>query len=175
MPTVSQIYGESHRSRINNLERVRKHILRPLWWSTGLSRTRYLFVKIRRDFAFSLKTTGFVFLNGLKTVANLFTGSYFTLSNRNTISTNYNDSAFAFAQQMNELNPLDAQKVASVNCPSDNVKILERYIVDPKQRFQFFSSVSEPATESSVMPVAAENQARASITNYGSTGSRGAG
>ncbi|TAL66133.1 MAG: DEAD/DEAH box helicase, partial [Legionella sp.] len=108
LPTVSQVNGDSSAIRLKHLERVKDHILRPLWWTNNTSGFGYRLVKAGRDFVYAVQNFAFAVLNFFKRIANFFTNNYFTISQRNPVSSDFNDTAFQFSKDANELVPLDA-------------------------------------------------------------------
>lgn len=141
LPRCAQVNADSNQSQVKILERVKSHILRPLWWSTSLSNIGYAIVKLARDVAFGLRWFGFAILNGLKSVINLFKKNTFTISSRNPISEDYNNTAFDMAKTINDLTPFDAPKVVASECPIDAVTGFEAAI-SKRNGPQFFT----PAT-----------------------------
>ncbi|WED42851.1 DEAD/DEAH box helicase family protein [Legionella cardiaca] len=146
LPRCAQVSGDSNQSQVKVLERVKTHILRPLWWGTNMSNIGYAIVKMGRNAAFALRACGFALLNGLKAVLNLFTGGYFTISSRNPMSADYNDTAFDMAETINGLTPFDAPKVATTDCPTDVVIGFETSIATRRSP-QFFTPASTQEME----------------------------
>jgi hypothetical protein len=142
LPRCAQINGDSNQSQVKVLERVKPHILRPLWWSTNMSNLGYTIVKLGRNITFALTACGFAVLNTLKTVLNLLGGKYFTISTRNPTSEDYNDTAFDMAKKINKLTPFDASKVVAKDCLIDTVTEFEASIT-ARRSPQFFAPVTQ--------------------------------
>lgn len=134
LPECAQVSADANQSQVKVFERINAHILRPLWWGTNMSNLGYAIVKMGRNTAFALRALGFAILNAFKTVLNPA-----TVSIRNLVSEDYNDTAFDMAEKINELTPFDAPKVAATDCPSDVVSGLEASIA-ARRSPQFFAS-----------------------------------
>lgn len=141
LPRCAAVNGDSNQSQVKHLERVKTHILRPLWWSTNMSNVGYALVKTGRNVTLALRASGFAILNAFKTVLNFVRAGKFTISARNPISADYNETAFAMAKTINELTPFDAPKVAVKECLIDTVTGFENCIA-ARRSPQFFPPVA---------------------------------
>lgn len=140
LPRCAQVNGDSNQNQIKVLERVKAHILRPLWWGTNMSNLGYTIVKTGRDIAFAVRACGFSILNTLKTVLNLGSEK-FIISSRNPTSEDYNDTAFDMAGKINKLAPFDASKVVEKDCLIDTVTEFETSIT-ARRSPQFFAPLT---------------------------------
>ena len=121
------------------LERVKSHILRPLWWSTNVSQLSHAFIKGCRDVVHGVVAGWFAMVNGFKSALNWITGStYFTISVKHADSEDFNDTAFDFAAKVNELTPLDAKQVKEKECSIDVVTDVEHFVATRPARKGFF-------------------------------------
>jgi hypothetical protein len=125
-----KISADSHRSQIKILNRINTHILRPLWWSNNVTTIEYYLIKLGRDIAFGLKSFGFFLQNLVKSMINSVFGEYFTISSRNLISVDYNNTAFDFVKVMNDLEPLNSKSLSKNDCPEDVVEYLNSFFDD---------------------------------------------
>ena len=139
-----QISADANRPMAQILQRVKSHILRPLWWSTNVSNFNHSALKICRNIADGIVAGYFGVLNALKDEFNWISGSsYFKVTSKNADSEDYNNTAFDFAQEINELIPLDAEQVKEKNCEIDVVTILEDFVAKRPTRPGFFAGISD--------------------------------
>jgi hypothetical protein len=139
-----QISADANIQKTKILQRVKTHILRPLWWSTNVSNFSHSVIKTCRDITQGIVAGYFGALNGLKFVFNWITGStYFTISSKQPDSEDYNNTAFDFSQALNDLDPLDADQVKEQSCQIDVVRRLEDLVAKRPARPGFFAGVSE--------------------------------
>lgn len=141
---AGQINADSNRHIIKELERVNSHILRPLWWGTNVSDFYHSFIKTCRNL-FHLCVAGYFYiLNELKSMCNDITESeYFNISSKHPDSEDYSDTAFAFAREINKLEPLSKGQVQEKDCELDVVIQLEEFVTKCQSRPGFFRDVSE--------------------------------
>jgi hypothetical protein len=147
LPECSQINADANQSRAKVLERVKLHILRPLWWGTNMSNIGFATVKLGRDIAFGVASFGYLILNGFKLAANLVTNNYFIVSKRNPISKDYDDNAFTAAKEINNLSPFAAEHVARPECLPDVVTNVEHTIHKQPHSGFFATALKEQCDE----------------------------
>lgn len=136
---AGKVSADSNQHLVKELERVKSHILRPIWWGTNLSKVGHGFVKGCRDVVFGIVAGYYWGVNGGKKLLNWISGSdYFTISVKNQDSKDYNDTAFDFASAINELDPLEAKHVEVEACPTDVVVHMEDFIEKRRARHGFF-------------------------------------
>lgn len=142
------------------LQRVKSHILRPIWWSTNVSQITHGFIKGCRDLLHSLKSAWYSTFNGVKSAFNWMTNShYFKLAFQNPDSSDFNDTAFDFSRRVNMLAPLGSEHVKEKDCPVDVVTHMEDFVAKRPARPGFFggnlgtqTSVSEELNHHDSMP-----------------------
>lgn len=139
LSTAGEINAAANQHKVEVLQRVKTHILRPLWWSTNLSSAKHDFVKGCRDTAHALVTGWYGFINSMKQGLNwLMDSSYFIISERNRDSVDFNDTTFDFTQQMNALTPLEIGQARQAECPVDVVTHVEDFVAKRTARPGFF-------------------------------------
>ena len=139
-----QINAEANKHTINLLQRVKSHILNPLWWSTNVSHFSHRVIKTCRDIAQGLIARYYGAINALKSVLNEnIRSDYFKISSKHADSEDYNNTAFDFAEEVNDLSPLDAEQVKVKDCPIDVVTKLEDFVVHRSTRPGFFAGISD--------------------------------
>ena len=139
---AGEVSADSNHHMVKILQRVKAHILRPLWWSTNVSKLTHSFIKGCRDMGHSVTAGYFGMLNGIKSALNWISGStYFNVSAKNPDSHDYQETAHEFAEKINELDPLVAEQVKEAACPTDVVVHLEKYVEARASRAGFFGNL----------------------------------
>lgn len=140
----SKISADSNKHLIRVIERVKYHILRPLWWSVNVSKLSYAIIKAGSNLTYALKARVFEIWNGKKTIGNSIARSdLFNIIKRNNDTSNYNDTAFSYAKKINQLSPLTRQEVAMPDCPPDTLT----HIVKTLSGGPFFVPASSSAPD----------------------------
>ena len=134
-----KVSADANQHIVKALERVKTHILRPLWWGTNVSNLSYNFIKACRDLAHAFVAAWYGLVNGSKSTLNWMTGrTYFKISEKHPDSEDFNETAFDFSSTVNELEPLGAEQVTEKECPVDAVTHLEDFITRRPARPGFF-------------------------------------
>ncbi|MBL7480462.1 DEAD/DEAH box helicase family protein [Legionella bononiensis] len=153
-----EVSADSNKHIANILQRVKSHILRPIWWSTNVSQLTHGFIKGCRDLLQSMKSAWYSTVNGVKSALNWVTNShYFKLTSRNPDSSDFNDTAFDFSKRVNMLDPLATDHVKEKDCPVDVVTHMEDFVAKRPARPGFFggnlgTQVSVPEERKSPRP-----------------------
>jgi hypothetical protein len=141
------VSADANKHRVKVLQRVKSHILRPLWWSMNSTRWTHGFVKGCHNLAQKIIAGWYGLLNGFKSAFNrMFDREYFILSKKNPDSSDFNNTAFDFANTVNKLNPLDAGHVKKKDCPEDVVIHMEDFVDKRPAKPEFFESNSGKPT-----------------------------
>lgn len=139
-----QVSADAHQPITNLLQRVKSHILRPIWWGTNVSNFTHTLILGCRNMVQGFVALCFGALNSIKSFLNTAIDSdYFKISSKHVDSQDYNDTAFDFALEMNALEPLRAQQVKDKNCRLDVVKELEEFVAQRPPRTRFFGETRE--------------------------------
>ena len=141
---AGQISADSNKHVVAILQRVKSHILRPLWWSTNVSNFSHGFVKHSRDVVDGIISGYYGALNGVKSALNWICGrNVFTVSAKNSESEDFNNTAFDFALEINELEAMTPAQVEKTDCRMDVVKNLEEFIAQRPSRAGFFPASTD--------------------------------
>ncbi len=138
-----EISADSNSHFVKQLERVNTHILRPMWWGTNASNFGHAFIKFGRNIVHGIVDGYFAVLNGFKSLLNALGGYGFIISTKNPDSVDYNDTAFDFAHEINDLDPLNAEQVKEEKCHPDVVIKLEEFVNKRNTRPGFFRDARE--------------------------------
>jgi hypothetical protein len=150
LPAGGEVNADSNQHLVKTLERVKSHILRPLWWGTNVSQLTHSFIKGCRDFIHGAAAGWYGVVNGFKSVLNWATrSSYFNISTKHEDSKDFNDTSFDFADKVNKLDPFAAEQVKDKDCPVDAVTDLEHFVDSRPARKGFFGgSLGSPVSSS---------------------------
>lgn len=115
------VLAEENKADITFLTRIKKHILRPVWWTSSLSKWAFSFVETMKNLYFRLRDAVFVVLNKVKKLYAYLSGTMdrFEPSVKNETSTKFNKTTFEYMCDLNNLTPLSAVQVAMDECPKD--------------------------------------------------------
>ena len=137
LPKASSLSHENSKPTIKRLRRVQAHILRPLWWSSNISRASYLLLRYSRNVYFQAISAYFALINAIKRCGNQIMrivgfDYHFNISARNPHSEDYNETTFSYSRMINHLKPLEAEdvQVEKRHCPSDVVQSLEQFVTE---------------------------------------------
>ncbi|WP_298622423.1 DEAD/DEAH box helicase family protein [uncultured Legionella sp.] len=134
-----EISAESIKHITKVLQRVKSHILRPLWWSSNGSNLMHAFTKGCHDVTQAVVAAWYGAVNGVKSSLNWLTNSnYYIISHKNLDSEDFNETTFYFAEEINQLDPLTAKHVMDKECPVDVVTHLEEFVAKRPARAGFF-------------------------------------
>lgn len=152
LPHASGVSADSNEARIKQLERINNHILRPMWWGTNVSRISLAIIRFCRDVAYAIKSAWFAVVNACKAACNNWFGAHFTVSVRNPVSVDFNDTALDFAKCINEAPAFDAVRVAKEDCPEDTVCDLEKAIDSGSYRSGAFFQPKKAESADPILP-----------------------
>ena len=139
-----EINADSNEHIVKLLQRVKMHILRPLWWGTNVSNFSHWVIKSCRDMVNAIVAAYYGIVNIFKSVLNwIIRREYFNVSPKHADSEDYNNTAFDFAREVNDLDPLDAEEVKKKECKNDVVEDLEDFVAKRPARPGFFPGVNE--------------------------------
>lgn len=138
LPDSAAVQGEANQERIKRLQAINDNLLRPLWWSTNISKTSLAFVRFFQKVGEGFQQFG-------ASIAALFTGRSSTpLSSYTETSV---EEVFQFAQVMNDLAPMTEKEVLAPDCPQDKVCNLEANIARRHAGPGFFRKEQEAVRE----------------------------
>ena len=95
IPKVAEINAEAHKNQRETLERVKSHILSPLWWTNNTSHFKFSIIRASQNFAHGLQEVGRVVLNGLKSGFNVLVSdkNHIEISPPPIVEASYNRTA----------------------------------------------------------------------------------
>lgn len=138
LPKAGQVYADSHKETIETLKSIKDNLLRPLWWTVNSFSFVYHLIVNLKAILFQLQEI----IYRLFTTVKQYMGAQprVTQADMNhAVLVDYNLSAFATANIINDLKPLSREQVAARNCPKDVIKHVERTISKlPGHRVRLF-------------------------------------
>ncbi len=122
LPRASRVSADMNKTTISVLQRIKNHILQPLWWGVNASKLFYQVVKLGQFVVSRIRDLGFAVWNTIKSI---FGGQG---SMKNQHSVDYHQTSVACAEAINLLTPLTADQIAQPNCPKDVITLVEQCI-----------------------------------------------
>ncbi len=135
-----EIHADANHYKLAALQKVKTHILQPLWLGSNVSNLTHSFIKGGRDFIWGCESAWSGFINAIKSTFNWFTkNTYFKISTENPDDIDFNNTTFDFTESLNKLTPLSQKEAIEAECPVDVVTHLEDFISKRSPRLGFFS------------------------------------
>lgn len=120
---LAKVGGDANKDDIRFLSRIKNHILRPIWWTSSLSKWAFSFIETAKTVAFWLRDKGFVVWNKIRQLHAWVRGhnQVFQPSVKSEMSMAYNQATFAAVRELNELRPFSPLDVEKADCPKDTI------------------------------------------------------
>lgn len=137
------VAGDANKDDIRFLSRIKNHILRPIWWTTSLSKWAFYFVETAKTVAFWLRDKGFIIWNKLCQFHAWMRGhsQIFRPSVKSEMSVAYNKATFEAVSELNELRQFSTQDVEQTDCPNDTIVAFERKVEQRRNQRMFVPAV----------------------------------
>lgn len=149
---VAVIAGDANGDDIRFLTRIKNHILRPIWWTSSLSKWSFAFVEAAKNVYFWVRDKAFFIWNKLCELVAWARGrsNLFRPSVKSEVSAAYNAATFDLVRDMNDLRQFTAAQVSANDCPKDSIVALEQKIA--QRRTQRMFTPTPPTSTSPVLP-----------------------
>ncbi|MGV3739688.1 MAG: DEAD/DEAH box helicase family protein [Gammaproteobacteria bacterium] len=136
---LARVGGDANKDDIRFLTRIKNHILRPIWWTTSLSKWAFYFVEKAKTVAFWLRDKGFIIWNKLCQFHAWMRGhsQIFQPSVKSEMSVAYNKATFEAVSELNGLRQFSSRDVEQADCADDTIVAFERKIEQRRTQRMF--------------------------------------
>ncbi len=139
LSAAGNVSAAANQHKIELLQRVNEHVLRPIWWTANASKLGKAFIKRCHEVGGFFARCWRFFLDTVKLSPNwLARRELFQHSIVNPDDSDYEAAAFDFSHTLGTLESLTTQQAVAPDCPCDVVTHLERSIGKLPQRQGFF-------------------------------------
>ena len=144
LPLAGQVFSDSSKEILETLQRIKNHLLRPLWWSVNTPGFIYnLLLRVQGWVSFLQNTVSKIIQAGKEMqiwILGELAGSQTQTEVKDDIEGDFTVSALATAKIINDLEPLTKEQIAASNCPKDVITDVERAVNRlPSHRMRLFA------------------------------------
>jgi hypothetical protein len=141
LPQAGQVFADAHQKARETFQRVKDHILRPLWWTVNSPSFLYHMMVNAQYLLYFLLDLWAQFTQSIKTLLYYLSGiaRENSIPQKDDITIDFTKSAFETAKVINDLTPLTSEQVRAQDCPEDVITYVEKAITAlPGHRMRLF-------------------------------------